>query len=526
MQKGIKPFGVLLILMSVFAVLAIVSALFPSGGMRIGHNLFLHFPGPGDIIAPSRPGYADISHLTDLPGTEADTVIPVPVSAPPPEAGTTIAGTTTACEKDPAFNLTGNLPPGPATDDPAGEAGIRQQAVNLEYPPGNDTSLHAFFRSLVNAESNSPVRIIHYGDSQIENDRITSVFRNRLQSRFGGSGIGMFPVISPSPHSASIRIGHAGNWQRHTPLQRGNERSGHNRYGLLMSYTAASVNPEEASQTAASFTLRPSGTGFSRSRQMNQLSLYLGSGDLPFALELRTRQDIIDSLFFPAAGPLKRVSWTLPESAGEYSVIFSGEGTPEIYAVSLDDTAGVAVDNVPMRGSAGLEFSRTDPVILRQMMDELNVGLILLQFGVNVVPHITGDYTYYENSLLRQLLVLKSLRPGIGIVVVGVSDMSVRNPGGYYESWPNIELIRDAQRNAAFRAGFPFWDLFGAMGGKNSMPAWVAAEPPLGQADHTHFTFRGAGLVGEMLYNALMADFGKYLQSSRVERGEVLKEGL
>lgn len=524
MQKGIKPFGVLLILLSVFAVLAIVSVLFPSGGMRIGNRFCLHFPGPGDLIDPSRPGYADISHIADFPVAEADTALPVFVSAPPPEAVAAIAGTTTALESDPSLNLAGPL--GTVTEDPAGEAGIRQTAVYLEYPPGNDTSLHRFFRSLVKAESSCPVRIIHYGDSQIENDRITSVFRNRLQARFGGSGIGMFPVISPSPHSASIRIAHAGSWQRHTPLQRGNGRSAHNRYGLLMSYAAASANPEESSQTAASFALRPSGTGFSRSRQMKQLSLYLGSGNAPFALELRMRQEIIDTLFFPAAGPLRRVSWTLPESAGEYSVIFSGEGTPEVYAVSLDDTAGVAIDNVPMRGSAGLEFSRTDPAILRQMMDELNVGLILMQFGVNVVPHVTGDYSYYENSLLRQLLFLKSLRPGIGIVVVGVSDMSARTPGGFYESWPNIELIRDAQRNAAFRAGFPFWDLYGAMGGKNSMPAWVAADPPLGQADHTHFTFRGAGLVGEMLYTALMADFGKYLQGPLAETGTVSKEGL
>jgi hypothetical protein len=106
---------------------------------------------------------------------------------------------------------------------------------------------------------------------------------------------------------------------------------------------------------------------------------------------------------------------------------------------------------------------------------------------------------------------LKSLYPGTGIIVIGVSDMSRRTAGGHFESYPNIELIREAQKNAAFRAGFPFWDLFEAMGGKNSMPAWVNAGPPLAQLDYVHFTFRGAALVGDLLFNAIIADYAGFL---------------
>jgi len=84
---------------------------------------------------------------------------------------------------------------------------------------------------------------------------------------------------------------------------------------------------------------------------------------------------------------------------------------------------------------------------------------------------------------------------------------------GAYESYPNIEKIRNAQRNAAFKANCAFWDLYEAMGGKNSMPSWVFAKPvPLAGKDFTHFTPEGAKIVSEMLYKALLVEYAKFLE--------------
>ena len=82
---------------------------------------------------------------------------------------------------------------------------------------------------------------------------------------------------------------------------------------------------------------------------------------------------------------------------------------------------------------------------------------------------------------------------------------------GEYESYPNIEKIRNAQRNAAFRADCAFWDLYEAMGGKNSMPSWVFAKPvALANKDFTHFTAKGASIVSEMLYKALLTEYNRF----------------
>lgn len=501
MQQHVTPFKVFLFLFALFGVLITISLVFPTGGIRLGEDFYLYFPGRKDVLKTVNPKYADISHLLDAYESENNSLTihyPEIFSLPV---------TQEADSYEPADKKEYVL-----TDEAdtvvADAVRLRELVFPLQLPPDNDSAMDMFYEELDAIKSeNRTLRIIHYGDSQIENNRITSALRNRFQSAFGGSGIGMFPVVSPVPHNASVNVILQGRWKRYTPLG-GQGNTGHNRYGLLLSFSSL-VNGN-IDGLSGSFTLRPTGTGYRRLQQTNELGIFFGYNNEPFTMELISGDEILDAeLFFPADS-LQYLKWKLPRSPGEYSVSFQGEGSPLIFSVSLDDASGVSVDNVPLRGSSGLEFAGTDPEIMRKMMENLNVRLLLLQFGVNVVPHVVDDYTYYENALLRQLDFFRSLDPDIVIIVIGVSDMSRKITGGYYESFPNIELIRDAQRNAAFRAGFAFWDMYEAMGGKNSMPAWVTADPPLAQADHIHFTFRGSALLGDLLYNSIISGYDNY----------------
>jgi lysophospholipase L1-like esterase len=91
--------------------------------------------------------------------------------------------------------------------------------------------------------------------------------------------------------------------------------------------------------------------------------------------------------------------------------------------------------------------------------------------------------------------------------------MSVKEKGRFV-TYPNIEPVRDALRSAALENGFAFWDLYEAMGGKNSMPSFVASDPPLASTDYVHFTALGVNLVAEMFYNALMLEYRQYLSKT------------
>jgi lysophospholipase L1-like esterase len=149
------------------------------------------------------------------------------------------------------------------------------------------------------------------------------------------------------------------------------------------------------------------------------------------------------------------------------------------------------------------------------MYQKINAKLIIMQFGVNLVPYAVDDYSYYEKQFYKQLKTLKGLRPDICIIVIGVSDMS-QNKNGRLESFSNIVKIREAQKNAAFKADCAFWDMYEAMGGKNSMPAWVNNNPPLARTDYTHFTWKGSVVISKMFYEALMQDYNEYLKNENI----------
>jgi lysophospholipase L1-like esterase len=192
--------------------------------------------------------------------------------------------------------------------------------------------------------------------------------------------------------------------------------------------------------------------------------------------------------------------WNL-KTKNELQLDFVNGKFPKIYGIALDGQRGVAVDNFAMRGSSAIGFDKINKAMYTQAMKAMNVRAVILQYGINVVPNIKSDYSYYKKALIKQLKTIQAANPGVTIIVIGPSDMS-QNKNGQMISYSNIPLIRDAMKAAAMSTGCCFWDLYEAMGGKNSMSGWV--NKGLAQKDYTHFTYKGASYVGEMLFDAII----------------------
>jgi len=83
------------------------------------------------------------------------------------------------------------------------------QLERIRYPQDNPN----FVAELRTKLSSADCRIVHYGDSQIEGDRITGYLRNRLQKMYGGSGPGFIPV-KPVYNQISAIVEPSDNWER------------------------------------------------------------------------------------------------------------------------------------------------------------------------------------------------------------------------------------------------------------------------------------------------------------------------
>ena len=515
-----KPYKILLFLISIFLLLSLISLVFPKDGFFLGNNIIIQFPNIKTALTPYESKYADISEILEYHQSDIEENINQLISD------------TTEVQSDSIHIIPDSLKAEIFQDSvynidsfakkPIHQPGsIRQQ---LEYPKGNKEVLYPFFNQLYNLKTSGElIRILHYGDSQIEGDRITSYIRNELQKQFGGSGIGMFTPVLIKGTNISMQHKLDGSWERYTMQSIKNNTIFHKRLGALMSFGRfAPVNTYENDFCAGEINLKKSNISYLKTRKFEQCRVFYGYNERPFIAELKYKDKTLDAELIPVSHQLNTLTWNIDETLSEITISFKGEDSPDIYGIALDDHSGVAVDNIPLRGSSGTDFTKTDLAFLRSMYQELNTKLIILQFGVNLIPHITSDYSYYEKQFYKQLKTLKGLRPDISIIVIGVSDMS-RNNNGRYESYPNIEKIREAQKNAAFKADCAFWDMYQAMGGKNSMPAWVNTSPALARPDFTHFSWKGSVVISKMFFEALMKDYNEFLNRELQLKNENLE---
>jgi len=383
----------------------------------------------------------------------------------------------------------------------------------LEYPAGDTTILYSFFSKLDNV-GKKRMRILHYGDSQIEGDRITGYLRNRFQKQFGGSGPGLMPAIPGSAESASIIHSASSNWQAHSVYYEKDTILLHRKFGILgsfarfTSYADDSLN-KDLSEKTASIEFNRSGMAYSSVNNFTRCRVFYGNSQQSLIVKGYVNDSLIWFEDVEATQNTQKFQWDFAVSPKDFKIEFEGIKSPDVYGIALDAANGVAVDNLPFRGSWGYEFTKLDYTQMKKMASFLQTGLIILEFGVNVIPHQVRNYSFYERALTRQINYLKQIFPNTPVLVIGVSDMSQRK-GNYYESYPNIEKIGAAQRNAAKNTNSAYWNLYAAMGGKNSMPSWVFAEPSLAGKDFTHFNRKGGHIVAQMLYNALMQDYLRY----------------
>lgn len=395
-----------------------------------------------------------------------------------------------------------------------GDRRIKTRA--LEYTDAGFNQLAYFFDALGKTQlDGAGVRILHYGDSQIEGDRVTGYLRSRMQRVFGGAGVGMQCVVPPVSPPFGLTIQPGAGWKYHS-IMPATKRKKEFHYGLAGSVCQYGQEVEDAEtgethyQGTVEITRKLSaGSGM----RFSHVRVFIHTAQSPCRVELQQGDSTLWEASIGALPSVQQVVVPVSTQRSKFSLSFSSASLADVLALSFEGEGGVQVDNVPLRGSSGGDFTAINDTVFREMASLLHPKLVLLQFGVNVVPGQMEAYGFYREMLKRQIARLRGLLPGVTFIMLGVSDMGMKEEDDFV-SYPNIPKVRNAQRQAALESGIAFWDTYQAMGGPNSIVAWVNAEPPLATADYVHFTPRGARFIGEMFYSALMQAYEAYTQGA------------
>ena len=353
-----------------------------------------------------------------------------------------------------------------------------------------------FFEKLQDArKEGKTVRVLHIGDSQIEGDRITRYIRESMQQRYGGGGPGLFTVYDPQKLNPSVWLDNYGKWEIFRVYDHKNKLKDRS-YGIMG--TAAKFEPG----TTSGFKFRPSPYAEPKAQKYYKVRLFLGDIEKPMFLKgYIGRSEIISDTLQKSEG-ITEINWQFEDNVPKLKLMFSSSSSPVFLGCALDSLAGVAVDNIALRGQYTPWFHRTNRNLFKAMVSYLDVGLIILQFGTNIIPTVSEDFRFYRIKMERQLRILKQLAPGCPVLMIGTAD-AARLSNGKEVPYQNLPVVNAAQKAAALNSGAAFFDLYNAMGGEGTMIKWVHSKPPLAIKDYIHFTKPGGEKVAEMILQSL-----------------------
>lgn len=358
------------------------------------------------------------------------------------------------------------------------------------FPQGNDHYFDALFADMEKAQSRGIVlRVLHYGDSQIEMDRMSNRLRASFQDRFGGGGPGFIPFSTLIP-SQSVSIYAEGSLTRLAPFGDSTVHRSSGNYGPMVQdfHLAGSAH---SSITAAS-----SRNAHGRLRQFSRIRLLFNNRPGPLSCQLSCRSTGFSDEQHCGEAGVHTFEWQLDTAVSAIRLNASGEA--DLYGIMVDDGPGVAVDNIPMRGCSGQQFTQISQALLTDAYAKMDIGLIILQFGGNSVPYIKTQeqIDYYCKNLGRQIDRLHECCPKAKILFIGPSDMSTKIDG-QLQSYPFLPTIVSCLQRMANEHDAAYWSIYHAMGGYDSMVAWV--ERGLAGSDYLHFSQRGADIMGDRL---------------------------
>ena len=323
--------------------------------------------------------------------------------------------------------------------------------------------LQSFYASL--AESNHKVvRVIHYGDSQIEEDRMSQQIREALQNKYGGSGVGLLPLAQTIP-SRTVKQQLRMNDRWIQPAQ------GPKRYLVY--------GPKRDQRNDGMYGV------------MGQVAVMNDS--------LVKGSETLTAVCTPLDGRKRYTQWRVfADSAIHYSftsdsVFLSGQGM--VYGLSQQSDTGVIVDNIPMRGCLGLVFTKMNREQLVTFYREQNVQLIIMQFGGNAIPSNKNPGTIQGivKGLRQQVQYLRTCAPQASILFIGPSDM-LTQIDGEWQTYPMVPYMDKLLRKMALEENIAYFSLYRWMGGAGSMARWQ--EIGLAGSDGVHFTRSGARKAG------------------------------
>ncbi|WP_311566631.1 hypothetical protein [Porphyromonas uenonis] len=357
----------------------------------------------------------------------------------------------------------------------------------MDYSEGQ-SALRRLRAALREGRSRS-VRIAFVGDSFIEGDILVAPFRQALQQRYGGKGVGYVPLTSPvARFRQSIQQRFEGAW-RQTLASKSNSR------------TLFTLSETFATATASASTSY-------KLTNADRVTLHYVSDTIPVAITYGINGGERQHVELPAShGAL--AEYTFPHGAVKQFELATGGGDgTRFYGICFDGMTGISVDNYSLRGSSGTKLTAVSSALTAQLSRFRPYDLIILSYGLNVLsPKDNNDsYEWYYDAMAKSIEHIQQLYPHATILLMSLSDRATLHEGEIHPLNGVARVLR-IQHRLAQRYGLLFWNTHEAMASLGGIKGFV--DKGWAAKDYTHISMAGGTQLAKLLTADLIGDDSK-----------------
>ena len=374
--------------------------------------------------------------------------------------------------------------------------------------------LKNFYDKLYDLEKNKDkvVRILHFGDSIIWADIVTSKLKTKFQADFGDGGRGAVPAFykleraflnhgNPTSESYFIR-------EKAKPWGSPNHNIGFLGETFIPSYPGSTsiqvLGNNQNPWVRAGMILRPRGL------------------DSPVTININhTGGNVTKSESLPS-GNCEIYEYPIPKSN---KVSFNFEGTPSsslpfIDTFFLETSYGISYSPVSVMGLELNDQLISDEDKFECGMNKFKPDLIVLQYGVNESQNLwlsnVRTTEFYKNSTKKVLNRFREKSNNADILIIGPVERIRQDSSGNFITMPEMMKIRDVYKTVAKEHKVAFYDSFLAMGGAGKNKELF--QKGIIQQDRTHLTRAGGDYLADLFYIDFYNQYQKYLGYQNTQR--------
>jgi lysophospholipase L1-like esterase len=382
-----------------------------------------------------------------------------------------------------------------AARDAAAARVARYLEASADMSFDQPVAMAAFFQKLADLSSRaaqSPVHVIHFGDSHTAADEWTGTMRLYFQQKFGNGGSGY--SLAGHPFLGYRRFGthHGATALWHTDGLASGEGDGY--FGL----GGVSISTRRAAQSVFI------------EADCSQVGVFYMQGPGGGELELFDNGQLVKT--FSTDGDVAPMMLAYQTTPGIHTLkLLTLQNRPvRLLGWSTDLDSGMTYEALGINGAEASVIFKWNDAMVTQYLQQRNPSLIVLAYGSNEASDPNWTEPAYQAMFSALLKRLRADCPAASILVLGPTDRMVRTRAGVVPV-EGIDKIITAQRAACAENHCAYWNAKERMGGTSSMRDWMIAG--LGQGDYVHFTAPGYDKLADVLFGDIMRLYDQFLKA-------------